>query len=64
MAFIEAVVRATGRKQTIPQHWLDHPTLSEPFRLTVREERKAAPKRATKRRASKRAEPAEQPTEG
>lgn len=38
--FIEVVVRATGRKQTIPAHWLDHPTLSEPFKLTAREAKK------------------------
>ena len=40
--FIEAVVKATGRKQRIPAAWLDHPVLSEPFRLTKRAEKKAA----------------------
>lgn len=28
-----AVVKATGEKQMIPAHWLDHPTLSKPFKL-------------------------------
>ena len=55
MAFIEAVVKATGKKQTIPSHWLDHPTLSEPFRLTAREKKAA--------QAAVEAEK-EQPTEG
>lgn len=31
--FIEAVAKTTGRKQTIPAHWLDHPTLGQNFRL-------------------------------
>lgn len=30
--FVEVAVKATGKKQTIPTHWLDHPVLSEPFR--------------------------------
>ena len=33
MAFIEAVVKATGNKQRIPEHWLDHPTIGAQFRL-------------------------------
>lgn len=39
--FIEAVVRATGRKQRIPAHWLDHPTLGEPFKLTAQSRKRA-----------------------
>ena len=38
--FVDAVVKATGRKQRIPAHWLDHPTLGAPFRLTARERRR------------------------
>lgn len=34
--FVEAVVRATGRKQRIPGHWLNHPTIGPQFRLTAR----------------------------
>lgn len=30
---VEAVVIATGRKQTIPRKWLDHPVLGAPFTL-------------------------------
>ncbi len=30
--FVEVAVKATGNKQRIPAHWLDHPVLSEPFR--------------------------------
>lgn len=33
MAFIEAVVKATGNKQRVPEHWLDHPTIGAQFRL-------------------------------
>ena len=33
MAFIEAVVKATGNKQRIPEHWLDHPTIGAQVRL-------------------------------
>lgn len=32
--FVNAYVIATGEKQRIPAHWLDHPTLGAPFRLT------------------------------
>lgn len=44
--FIEAVVRATGRKQRIPAAWLDHEVLGEPFRETsrARDARKATTK--------------------
>lgn len=31
---IEVVVKATGRKQWVPEHYLDHPVLSQPFRQT------------------------------
>lgn len=48
MSFIEAVVKATGKKQRIPSHWLNHPTLSEPFRLTARESKKATKKAESK----------------
>lgn len=41
--FIEAVNRATGKKQRIPAHWLDHPSerLSGPFKLTAQSRKKA-----------------------
>lgn len=29
---VEVAVKATGRKQVVPAHWMDHPSLSEPFR--------------------------------
>ena len=32
--FVEVVVKATKRKQMIPAHWLEHPSLSEPFTKT------------------------------
>jgi hypothetical protein len=41
VADIEAVVKATGKKQTIPSHWLDHPTIGPQFRLTAREKKAA-----------------------
>lgn len=41
MSFVEAVVKATGRKQTVPAHWLDHPTIGGQFRLTAREKKRA-----------------------
>ena len=40
--FVDAYVIATGKKRRIPRHWLDHPTLGAPFRLT--------PKAAAKQR--------------
>lgn len=39
--FIEAVVKATGKKQRIPAHWLDHPTLGEAFKLTSQSRKRA-----------------------
>jgi len=55
--FVDAYVIATGEKQRIPRHWLDHPTLGAPFRLT--------PKAAAKqRRAAETADPADaEPTD-
>lgn len=29
--FVEAIVKATGQRQTIPCHWADHPVLGSPF---------------------------------
>ena len=29
---VEVVARATGRKQLVPVHWMDHPRLSAPFK--------------------------------
>lgn len=29
--FVDAIVRATGKRQSIPAHWLDHPVLGVPF---------------------------------
>ena len=31
--FVEVVVKATGEKHVIPEHWLDHEVLSQPFTL-------------------------------
>jgi hypothetical protein len=46
--FVEAVVKATNKKQRIPAAWLDHPVLSEPFRLTKRSEKAAAEEKPEK----------------
>lgn len=35
MAFIQAVNK-NGKKQTIPEHWLDHPKLGKGFRRSRR----------------------------
>jgi hypothetical protein len=42
--FVEAVVKATGRTQEIPAHWIDHPVLGAPFKASS--EAKAAAKSA------------------
>lgn len=34
MPLIDAYRRDTGEKVRIPAHWLDHPTLREPFAKT------------------------------
>ena len=42
--FVEAVVKATGRTQEIPAHWIDHPVLGAPFEVPSKS--KAAAKSA------------------
>ena len=32
--FVEVAVKATGKKQRIPAHWLDHPILGAGFKLS------------------------------
>lgn len=34
MAKVHAYRKDTGERVTIPESWLDHPTLGEPFRKT------------------------------
>ena len=41
MAFVERVVKATGKKQRIPEHWLDHPTIGAQFRALPSQARTA-----------------------
>ena len=56
MAFVERVVKATGRKQRIPEHWLDHPVFGPQFRLppsAVAKAEKPAKKAAVKKAAPK-----------
>ena len=55
MSFIEAVAKATGKKQRIPAHWLDHPTIGKQFRLPPSAEAKAA--KQDEKPAAKKAEP-------
>jgi len=30
--FVEVVASATGQKQRIPEHWVNHPVLGAPFK--------------------------------
>jgi hypothetical protein len=30
--FVEVVATATGLKQHVPEHWVDHPVLGAPFK--------------------------------
>jgi hypothetical protein len=32
--FIDVYSKATGRKHRVPEHYMDHPVLSKPFRKT------------------------------
>ena len=59
MAFIEAVAKATGRKQRIPEHWLDHPVFGPQFRLppSVLTRPRPVEKPAAKKAAKKAVEP-------
>jgi hypothetical protein len=34
MTFVDVYSKTTGRKQRVPEHWLDHPTLGRNFRKT------------------------------
>lgn len=34
MTFISVYSKTTGRKQDVPEHWLDHPVLGRDFRKT------------------------------
>jgi hypothetical protein len=34
MAFVLVYSKTTGRKQTVPEHWLGHPVLGQDFRKT------------------------------
>ena len=50
MAFVAAFDKSTGRKHSVPEHWLDHPVLGKGLRktpLTQKAEREAE-KAATK----------------
>lgn len=40
--FREVVAKATGKKQRVPEHWLDHPIFSKQFRLPPSVEAKQA----------------------
>lgn len=57
--FVEVAVKATGNKQRIPAHWLDHPVLSEPFR-----ELPSAKKAQEKAKAPAKAAPIDAPAAG
>jgi len=46
--FVEAVVKATGRKQIIPKHWLSDPVLSQGFVVDPPE--KPAPRQRSRRK--------------
>lgn len=35
--FVNVYSRATGLKHRVPAHWMDHPTLSKPFRKTPKQ---------------------------
>ena len=59
MAFVERVVKATGRKQRIPEHWLDHPVFGPQFRLPPSVVAKAAEKPAKKSAPAKKADDAD-----
>ena len=52
MAFTDAVVKATGKKQRVPEHWLDHPTIGAQFRLPPSSSAKAEKPVATEVKAS------------
>lgn len=48
--FIEAYVSATGEKQRVPEHWIDHPVLWKGLRrtpLTKRAESSTSSKKTT-----------------
>lgn len=46
MALISAYRKDTGAKVRIPEHWLDHPKLGEPFERTPRQKARDAAKTA------------------
>lgn len=35
--FVNVYSRTTGDKHRVPAHWMDHPTLSKPFRKTPKQ---------------------------
>lgn len=41
--FVEVYAKSTGRKQWVPEHWLDHPTLGRDFEKTPSTRAQEAP---------------------
>lgn len=39
MQFVDVYSKRTGKKRTIPAHWLDIPSLMQPFRKTPKQKR-------------------------
>lgn len=37
MAFVAAYDKNTGRKHSVPEHWLDHPVLGQNLRKTPKQ---------------------------
>lgn len=35
--FVDVYAKTTGEKYRVPAHWMDHPTLSKPFRKTPKQ---------------------------
>ena len=57
-------VNAAGRKQWIPEHWLDHPVLGQGFKLAPSAKAEKVPKRATRRKSTRRTVKPTQPVPG
>lgn len=50
--FREVVAKATGKKQRVPEHWLDHPIFSKQFRLPPSVEAKQADEKPAAKKAT------------
>ena len=59
--FVEVVASATGRKQRVPEHWIDHPVLGAPFK--PKPSARATRSAGTEAKAPTEAKPAQKPNQ-